>query len=487
MSKLKKFKSRFKRFVLVLPAIVCIVFSFVPIYSFALDADDFRPYIKNYCLDSTGFNEVYGISPDFYFNYSCFDNDDRYMSFYVYYNYSDFIVSQNEDSDLIIIDFPSTAKLHNFNLVCSAFDSGSTSFCSYSSTFRKCDRIVFNKNTRSAIFYKYLSSGELDYYYSYDIPVSYDTNLFEDPFKLNVDVTFSPALSGEVDRSFENNGKTYYDKSFEMTVTNNSSKAIQYRMFIQEGELRAPSVVQQFKSDLVFYYMSVNWVYSGDVKSGSSVSDYVEKQLKPTNWMYCASGESNSHLVNWNQVNLKQGQKYSVFVQAVLTDETVATEVFTSGARHSVSLSDAEYVFGSEFSVKYLGDVSFDASCSDNGIVPLTSDRDLAEQLYTRYAYFDPTKPALNNTVYDEYHALSDSDSWYYDEDKDTNPWGQPIYVGGDSYSNQSNDINNFMTSSSAYLRFLSSVYGFFPVPVWTAISCGIFLIVIIGIVKRLG
>lgn len=501
MSKLKKFKSRFKRFVLVLPVIVCLVFSFVPLCVNA-ETSGRPPYFpdlndsiswaggENYLIFQgiqTSGNATYACSYVFYFNgdngyYSISENDTSYT---LSYNYSD--------------GRPTSRPMLFCYYIWGINDTNewylkNESLQSYPD---KCKSFTFDYSTNKLTVTE--SDGDINTIS--DCLIYTDIKEFN-PNALNVDVSFSPALIGEVDRSFVNNGKTYYDKSFEMTVTNNSSQSIQYRMGIFEGEHSSfPSFNTNtcYGSGLKFLYLSKEWLYSNDISNMKTPDLYSTNllQLHAVQWHYLAPGESTVQLFNWSQIDLQQSSNYSVVVEASLTpysyasnnilydddnpnrfDDTDVTSDKWSSVK-ALKFDSFATVYNSSFSVKYLGDVTYDPSDTSNGIIANNSYDDFNREYYQRDASVD----SEGTTDFSSVDVYNDPASWLNSPD--------------DYLHNYQEDRNPNISSDTSFFSLIggiSNVYDFLryslsilPSEVYMIILSSIFVVIFIGIIKRLG
>lgn len=146
---------------------------------------------------------------------------------------------------------------------------------------------------------------------------------FENESTLDVQVRFSPNLTGSVDRSFtDSEGSTYLRSDLSMRVNNFSNFPIQYMMDIRPADSN---------TDFVFRYYKNDWVYAPNIDSAGNYWNQIpQKQQKATNCHYVGSGQVDVVNFNFNQINLVEGIEYVVEVYAARNDYGIASELVVS-------------------------------------------------------------------------------------------------------------------------------------------------------------
>lgn len=496
VSKLKKLKSRFFRFFLVLPVIVCLVFSFVPLCVNAEtsgrpphfpDINDSISWAggENYLIFQgiqTSGNATYACSYVFHFNgdngyYSISDNDTSYT---LSYNYSDgrptscpmlfcyFIWGKNDTNEWYLKN---------------------ESLQSYPD---KCKSFTFDYSTNKLTVTE--SDGDINTIF--DCLIYTDIKDF-DPNSLNVDVSFSPPLRGDVSREFEYNGLLQKLTSFNMTITNNSSKPIIYFMYIDSYDSSNPIVDNEgnwhnefghwsYPSDGVsFQFIKKEWVYSRNMDTQSSFSgttaDRWKKYYKPTFYHYLASGDSITQTFNWSQINIVANTNYYCLVGAQLTELDCGSDIsnYDSDALNpeykDFPITGFSPVYHSIFSLSDLSDIPYNPNDSSNGLIP-NSDYRIEDSRYTMQ--FDASESMDGFLDYNSGDLYTDQNSWFNNKDVSS----RPTVSGSGSFS-----FFSLIGGISNVYDFLRYSLSILPSEVYMIILSSIFIVIFIGIIKRLG
>ena len=136
-------------------------------------------------------------------------------------------------------------------------------------------------------------------------------------------------------------------------------------------------------------------------------------------------------------------------------------------------------VYNSSFSVKYLGDITYDPSDTSNGIIANNSYDDFNREYYQRDASVD----SEGTTDFSSLDVYNDPSSWLNSPD--------------DYLHNYQEDRNPNISSDTSFFSLIggiSNVYDFLryslsilPSEVYMIILSSIFIVIFIGIIKRLG
>lgn len=306
---------------------------------------------------------------------------------------------------------------------------------------------------------------------------------------LNVDVVFTPQLSGEVDRSVTlDDGSTALKNSITMAVYNRSNFDVQYQMHIYrkddypESGGVAPGVYS------VFTYYEKDWVYSHDLDSNTDWWNKVEKQYKATHCHLVWSGRTDVVTFDFNQLPLSEGVDYTVVVSAVRNDYKYASEHYVSDFEDVYpdlfQVQGSQIVFRSDFSMKQYSDVKYDRNNTNNGVLPYQGKDDKLQYDNSYYAKEDD----LGNVDYEGKDVYNDPSSWYNNElNHNFDPSGK-WYDGlvGDKESGGSSDgtFTSFVSSFTNYFQFLSYVFNYFPVGIKNLFLVGFAGIMVVVLVK---
>lgn len=515
MSKLKKFKSHFKRFVLVLPVISFILFSVIPISSFAsfnlgnytVGEEVICPYSSEFKTKKFNIDQALSVyNSDYYFHiqfYSSSLNDkNRYSLFSLYVPVSH-SYSLNSSGSSIDVVFSSPELLYFAwqEEICT--DSGYMNVSSYRGF---CDdyslsiySFSYDLATNIATFYTSQDKSTYKSTYSSTF-LSCTTNIFDtsyDPNQLNVDVTFSPPLRGDVSREFEYNGILQKYTSFNMTITNNSAKPIIYFMYIDSYDSSNPIVDNDCNwhnefghwsypsSGVSFQFIKKEWVYSRNMDTQSSFSgttaDRWKKYYKPTFYHYLAAGDSLTQTFNWSQINILANTNYYCLVGAQLTELDCGSDIsnYDSDALNSeykdFPITGFSPVYHSIFSLSDLSDIPYNPNDSSNGLIP-NSDYRIEDSRYTMQ--FDASESMDGFLDYNSGDLYSDQNSWFNNKDVSS----RPTVSGSGSFS-----FFSLIGGISNVYDFLRYSLSILPSEVYMIILSSIFIVIFIGIIKRLG
>lgn len=289
---------------------------------------------------------------------------------------------------------------------------------------------------------------------------------------LDVQVRFSPDLTGSVDRSFtDSEGSTYLRSDLSMRVNNFSKFPIQYMMDIRPVDSN---------TDFVFRYYKNDWVYAPNIDSAGNYWNQIpQKQQKATNCHYVGSGQVDVVNFNFNQINLVEGIEYVVEVYAARNDYGIASELVVSSVEDVYpELYQVQYtlVHESVFSMKQYSDVKYDPTNNSNGVLPY--DFELGQKYEHSYNAVEKEDGEIDYTGKDVY---SDKDSWYHKPIDDNTQGGS-----FSSSTSSSNGFSNFAKSFQNFFGFIRYMFNFLPKDAKTLFTIGFTGITIIALVKVL-
>jgi len=512
-----------KRFAVLIPLVFVLLLSCVPLSS--VFADEGNSYV-DIETDYSDFDfSEYDLS-DFYQYYNkdylrdCLSSRNYDPFSYDYYIYS---VGYTVGSDGRILVLPSIAYFNS-----SEYISSSTSHFSYLQFnlvwFSCCpfelysDFSYYRRPSFSFYhqdYYYYFTSDYEDIFSgSFNIDNSiasypycenffyFETNIPDFPYVdtishpssgLDVSVSFSPSLSGNVDRSVGSGSNISYLQNLSMTINNNSSFPCQYKFYIIKTNQSShrpwsasgsdsSSVVAQhqtvYDDDPVFIYYSNEWVYSANLDNSSDwYNGHPQKQNKSTEWHYLSSNSSNVINFKFSQINLQEGESYTAIVEAVRNDYDCASRLWVSAATSEgvypeykqLSIDDKISVYSSSFTMLQYSDVKYDHNDNSNGINPYSNYSDLES-----YNWSYNAKEENGVTDYTNKNLYTDSNSWYR----------QSYNTSNISYPSSSSSFNSSTTYISSFLSFVSSVLGYFPSSIFNIYALGMTSLVVIVLIK---
>lgn len=337
-----------------------------------------------------------------------------------------------------------------------------------------------------------------------NVPVlKFETDLIDsNSSPLDVTVSFSPALSGDVDRNVSSSGHSALLSTLEMTITNNSRFGIQYDFYIflrdtDPLHLRPHSLDVDGKSlksgdsiryddDPVFCFYRSESCYDNVALESNQLLNSPNLYNKGSCWHYLSSGQSETITFNWSQINLHEDVYYRAIVHAVRNDYGVVSNFWATDA--SDGDPDARYyqLDGDEVSVCYndvfrmlqYKDIKYDYNDSSNGILPYNGENGIEDKQRYAFSYDTFTDIQTGETDYKSVNVYDDKNSWLNKI--------QPVYSSDSSDYSVSSRYNYLISYTSSVFYFVSSVYRFFPSDVSVVFNIGIWSIVILAIIRRL-
>lgn len=284
-------------------------------------------------------------------------------------------------------------------------------------------------------------------FYAYDFltdEFTWHSNIPE-PNPLDLSVSFTPTLSGDVSRSTVVNGITYTSDTFNMSVTNNGQNA-QFAMFIvPSGDSITIPALQWSTSDIysgnpVFVYVKDEWIYDSltfDAQNTGSA-------FKPSCLHYVPSNLTYSYDIAWSSLRLSPNTSYDVVVYGAVSDSPDYVSLNTS--------LEYEEVYRSTFSMSSVATFNPDNDITDN------------------YSW-DNTKD--NKELFNISKATRDN-------------WGNFAVSnnGGQWYGTSSLKTSSVTSLFRSVFGFMSSVFGFLPPAVSTIFTIGLSALVVVGVVK---
>ena len=343
--------------------------------------------------------------------------------------------------------------------------------------------------------------------YQYYINFSRDTVLYDVETNLG-EVTescplvfdFAPALSGTVERSYTNNGITYYSDTIIMGVTNTSGDNWAYNLCILD-----------YYGNVVYQFLSYEWQRTFDISDQELRQAQFtwgrdqQTQLIGCDWHLVYGNTSEVQNFKWSQLPIKQDTTYTLEITAYKVSSGNSQD--TLGRVYSYNVNDPlepisptslVTAYTSTFTVSHLSDVVYDYTDDSNGIIPYQSQEDYIKARLTRLAVKDEN----NNIDYKNYSAYEDQNSWYntgavkanYDkvaqiiEDAragNRSFTNNSLFSDGTGFSGAAVNFNSLSGVFNQWFGFVKTFFSYFPSAFWVIIYFGLVTLIVVGIVKK--
>ena len=511
---LKKIKNYF----LLIPLIMVLCFN-VCVYG-SVKAVDYSAYFHN--LDDLNIPSIYrnGISPGLlstaYYPLSLINGKRNYFFVAVYMNQTNYDYFKNDSNfefSLLVFDFyddnivpiyenDSFIRYHGFKDIRRWVFSYDASTATYDRTvvdftFSDWDLVYFKESGQFNAISKDIQNSSIStphlhiFYVDTTVPnfplIDYN---FDSSF--DVDVVFSPELTGAFNRTVSDRGQKVTLNDFSFKVSNNSNFDVQYLMAIyRESDTFLPfntdPLVAKYDSNFngktyngspVYVYVKDEWLYLPHRQNGV-ITGYA-----PSSWHMVSAGDSDFVTINFNQVKLNTYQNYNVVVYAVRNDLAYVTP-FTNlhefqvpaCADYNVELDTLSLVYSSQFSI--LNPAEFDATNNENSYAFDENDRLLFNRAN---GYIDENGEMVIDRVDTNQWVTEGSDDPWVNFDSDLNAWDT-------YYKNQntvSSDIDQLSRNFSSFFRFVNKFFSYFPKNYQSIIILGLTSMVVLGLFKVL-
>lgn len=274
-----------------------------------------------------------------------------------------------------------------------------------------------------------------------DFGETFETNIpdLTPPDPLDLSFTFSPNISGTIQRSNTIDGKSYTSDTLDFTVTNNGNAA-QFAMFIVPHgvsvDIPASTTFENnagFNGSPTFALVTEEWT---KIKSGF----FGENVYMASAWHTVGAGDSKTYYIPWTAMNLQKSTMYQVVIYAMNIDDDSVV---------SAQLWDAvEYYRSSDFLM--IDPAIYMDNSKQNGVYSYNGNQDMS---------------GLFNTA-----------SAYHDDNGN-------LHIESQNNGNALSNINMNQAFGS-FFPFVNAVLGYFPSIFLTLITFGLTAIVIIAIVK---
>lgn len=514
-----------KKILLIIPVVFCLVLSslsIIPVHASNFLQTPAESYEGAPCmvhpldqlLETTE-------NPKYYFWYNTYriKDDDKYQieTKFIYY---DDEISVEEDNGVYTIKFLGSS---GYSLVDVQHDSlPDYDFKSGGMSHDVLKTIIFDSNTNE--LFRVRDNGEQVSYitdgFSFNV---FETNMFEaDSDELDIDVIFTPTLSGSCDftREIVNNVPplasspldkpeegTYTHKihsnNFSIDVRNNSKFGVQILMaIVPEGDslsfyspltsshLQVASVYDS-KTSPLFVWWSEEWNFFYDAvidTKYSSSSFTCSKQLSNIPWHFVSGKSSITHDFSLDQMKIQQGVKYDVLVYAVKCDYGCASRqsAFEDNDFY-VDYSSIQLVYSSNFWITF--PVTFNQNSTYGGNCVFTQPGEALTEGWKSKGYIDSftgetvIKSKDFNSFSEEAAKITGDPSYYHPSGHSPTDWDS--INPGDSSGNSSN-YSSLTSNTQGFFSFLKSVLSYFPSSIYSIISLALTSFLILAIIRRL-
>lgn len=314
---------------------------------------------------------------------------------------------------------------------------------------------------------------------------------------LDVDVFFSPDLSGDVDRSVDG----VISEEFYIDISNHSRFGVQCLMAIvphggnidfydRNDSLQdkdVSGVVAPNSSNFKFLWWSdeVNYNFDSTIQTSSPHAhhpDFAEtfvasKQISPCPWHYVGALQPNyRHYFSWTQIPLEKYNCYDVLVYAVRNDYGFASRqaAFPEGD-YFIDYDEIQLVYNSTFTLQ--NGYVFNVNDTSNGNYVVDNAAQLTNLGLSSKGYFDD-----NNDVHIEGKSVNDFLETHQSLMSNWQEAYQRPVISGSSNSNSFDSVNSII---SPFMRFINNTFSYFPSPIQTCFYIGFIAIVVLAILKK--
>ena len=512
-----------KKILLIIPVVFCLVLSslsIIPVHAAYYlqtpaesyeDSDYFVHPLDN-LLEVTN-------NPKYYFWYNTYldkgDGTHRIETKFIYYNGE---ISVEEESGVYTINFLGSS---GYDLITVEHDSlPNYDFKSGASSTDVLKTIIFDSNTNDLS--RVRENGDIVSYitegFSFNV---YETNMFDaHSDELDIEVAFSPALSGSCDFTREvvidsliqkpweettTSTHSIRSNDFSITVRNNSKFGVQVLMaIVPQGDsisFYSPltsshldvASVYEARTNPLFVWWSEEWnffynsVISTDIATDSSKFS-CSKQLSNVPWHFVSSKSSITHDFRLDQMKIQQGVKYDVLVYAVKCDYgCVSRQSAFENMDYYVDYSSIQLVYSSNFWITF--PVTFNPNDTTGGNIVFTQSGEAVTEGWKSKGYIDSStgetviKSKDFNGFSEEAAKITGDPSYYHPSGHSPTDWD--LINPGVSSGNSSNNYNSLTSNTSSFFSFLKTVLSYFPSSIYNTISLALTAFLIIAIIRR--
>lgn len=340
------------------------------------------------------------------------------------------------------------------------------------------DRI--NYCDENIYYYQYSNIENFSLFYDYEAAQS----------SMNVNVTFSPELTGAFNRTVTDRGQKVTLDEFSFTVENNSKFDVQYLMSIHKID----DSFYPFPDPINARYMTVN----GKTYTGSPVYVYVKDEwlflphgvqgiitaYAPSSWHKVSAGSVDSVTVNFNQLKLNSVDVYDVEVYAVRNDFNYVSPFtnhntfdYPASVDCSIVQEDVQLVYSSRFNIANPAD--FDPNNNENSYAYDEDDRFLFNRAN---GYIDENGETVIDRVDTNQfvNAGNDPDDPWRGWDDSNDAW-ETYYKNQNTVSS---DIDQLSNNFSSFFKFVNKTFSYFPKNYQNIIMLGLTSIVVLAVIK---
>jgi len=356
------------------------------------------------------------------------------------------------------------------------------SWCTYDNTdiyHYGLGKIDFDFDTKTFKFWdKQGGTNYLRYLYQPSWPVTDIWNVYTNIDGLSVpspsldlEVTFSPSMSGSVTRQGTANGSSVTYNYLDLNIQNHGDNAQWLFAIVPHGQsLTFPESIlntpQGFNGSPTFVYIADEWIDWTNGLTGMT-GNYggidMEMLYSPCAWHTLITQSDRTYHINWDMMKLSKNVSYDCVVYGMINEEPVNASSSGSGLgcwTVKSALSDIQEVYRSTFTMS--NPPTFNPNSVDEGNSS------------------HPWDPDIDNSgIFNSGNVYKDSNGNFVIKGGSNNSNGS----GGSFYVNSSsvNNINNIFRN---FFRFISGVLMCFPSVYQNIIALGLSALIVVGVVK---
>ena len=310
----------------------------------------------------------------------------------------------------------------------------------------------------------------------------YDTINSSEVF-MDIDVEFNPQLVGEVTRTEIIDGRSFTSDNLEMTITNNTSKKVQFFMsFVYTGQecvfptMSNNATFEELKkgytNNSIYTYVTDEWLGMSQSSIISSLPNLSQNfGYSPSAWHTIQPHDTETYNIPWEAMKLAKNTNYDCVVYAcwnnVDLQGTNYSGVSVSGVTEAVDLmlDDIVEVYRSSFTMK--DPAKFNPNTE--GVHAWDNTEDNSDYFNKVKAYTDKNgNLIIKDQIYDS----------------------NGNFIGGNGYTEKSNfesnsNTKNFRNSYNSFIGFVSYIFNRFPADVKNIYKYSFLGICVLGIIKK--
>ena len=387
-----------------------------------------------------------------------------------------------------IVDVGGALPRYDYNLTGGSFTSFSFNFDTFDSSS--------NLGTLETFFNNIFNTTGITYTY-YEIRTNYPININTG---LNIDVSFTPALSGDVDRTI--NGRVY--DSFDINIDNHCNFGVQVFMAIvpHSGSIEFYDRTDHYQDEMVsgaininssnykfiWWSSETNYNYDSLIQTDGSYAHHhhpvssevftATKQISATPWHYVPANQSGYvHRFDRSQIPLDEYNSYDVLVYAVRNDYGYASRqaAFPNGD-YFIDYDDIECVYESTF--KLTNGYKFDINNRNHGNYIVDDGSKAINYGLSSIGTFDE-----NDNVIIEERGI---DQFIKNYDKIMSDYQESrVSHNFSGYSSTDTSFDQVDNTINPFMRFIKYTFDYLPDGIQVTFYIGFTAVVVLAIIRK--